>query len=118
MLTAEEEKFLKYWEENRDKKQTGFRQYRIGLSIGLVFGIGLLINFSSGWYSRANMVANSQSTPLVLIFAILIIAVFCAYFYRQFSRETNEQRYKELIFKKERQNLTQQVQHEEINNGQ
>jgi hypothetical protein len=118
MLTPEEEIFLKQWGENRNKVQTGFRLYRDGLSIGFVIGIAILINFTSGWYSRADMVANSQSTPLVLILAILIISIFCSFFYRQYRRETNEQRYKELLIKKEKQNVTAEVQQEETKSSQ
>ena len=118
MLTPEEENFLKYWGENRDKKQTGFRQYRHGLTIGLILGIGILLNFASGWYSRANMVANSQSTPSVLILGIVIIAVFCSFFYKQFKREANEQRFKELLYKKEKQNLAAEVQQDEVKSSQ
>jgi hypothetical protein len=118
MLTPEEEKFLKFWGENRNKVQTGIRQYRVGLSIGLVFGIGIIINLTSGWYSRANMVANSQSTPIVLLTGILIISIFCSYFYRQFRREANEQRYKELIFKKEKEIAAAGVQQNDYENGQ
>ena len=118
MLTPEEEKFIKYWAENRDKVQTGFRQYRTGLSIGFVLGIGILINFATGWYTRANMVANSQSTPLILILGLVIVAVFCSFFYRQFNREANDQRYKELLIKKEKQIKEAEKQHEVQNSSQ
>ena len=118
MLTPDEEKFIKYWGENRDKPQTGFRQYRTGLSIGFVIGIGILINFATGWYSRANMVANSQSTPLVLITGLVIIAIFCSFFYRQFNREMNDQRYQELLFKKEREIKEAAKQQEVYNSSQ
>lgn len=103
MLTPDEEKFLTHWGENRNKPQTIFRQLRVGLSIGLVMCIGIVINFATGWYSRANMVANSQSTPLVFVFAIIIISLFCSFFYKQFNREQNEQRYQELQIKKKKQ---------------
>ena len=118
MLTQDEEKFIKYWGENKDKVQTGFKQYRTGLSIGLVMGIGILLNFASGWYSRANMVANSQSTPMVLILALVIIAIFCSIFYRQFNREANDQRYKELLIKKEKQIKEAEKQQEMLNSSQ
>ena len=116
MLTPEEEKFIKYWGENRDKVQTGFRQYRTGLSIGFVLGIGILINFATGWYTRANMVANSQSTPFILIFGLVIIAIFCSFFYRQFNREANDQRYKELLIKKEKQ-IKEAEKQQEVQNS-
>lgn len=118
MLTPEEENFLKYWAENRNKSKRGIKQYRVGLSIGLVLGIGIIINLMSGWYSRANMVANSQSTPIILVLGIIIISVFCSFFYQQFKKEANEQRYKELIFKKEKENLARQVQQNEAQDGQ
>lgn len=118
MLTPEEENFLKYWEDNRNKPATSWRPFRIGLSIGMVFGVGILLNFATGWYSRANMVANSQSTPLVLMLAIVIISVFCSFLYRQFSRENNEQRYKELLAKKEKHNKVPFVQQDALKNSQ
>ena len=113
MLTPEEEKFLAYWSDSRNRVKSGFRQYRTGLSIGMVLGIGIIISLLSGWYSRANMVANSQSTPLVLLFGIVIISVFCSYFYRQYQREANDQRYKELIAKKEKFKALHEVQQDE-----
>ncbi len=118
MLTPEEEKFLKYWAENQNKTKRGIKQYRVGLSMGLVLGIGIIINLLSGWYSRANMVANSQSTPIVLVIAIIIISIFCSVFYKQFRKEANEQRYKELSYKKEKENFARQVQQDEAQNGQ
>jgi len=110
MLTPEEEKFLKYWSDDKNKTRNSFITFRRGLMIGMVFGIGILINFATGWYSRANMVANSQSTPLVLILAIIIIMLFSSYFYRAYSRENNDQRYRELLARKDKEINEVQVQ--------
>lgn len=110
MLTEQEEKFLIYWEKNKELERSIFKQISLGLPIGLVIGIGILLNFMSGWYTRATMVANSQSTPLVLIFAIVIIAFFCSIFYKRHQWEMNDQRYQELKIKKELQNSAQQMQ--------
>ena len=107
MLTEQEEKFLIYWEKNKDKERSVFKQISLGLPIGLFIGIGILLNFISGWYTRATMVANSQSTPLVLIFAVIIIAFFCSIFYKRHQWEMNDQRYQELKIKKELQNSSQ-----------
>ncbi len=104
MLTDQEEKFLLYWEKNKDKERSFLKQISLGLPLGLLIGLGILLNFMSGWYTRATMVANSQSTPLVLIFAIIIIAFFCSIFYVRHRWEMNDQRYQELIIKKESQN--------------
>lgn len=118
MLTEQEEKFLVYWEKNKEREKSFFRQISLGLPIGLFIGIGILLNFISGWYSRANMVANSQSTPLVLIFAIIIIAFFCSIFYKRHQWEMNDQRYQELTIKKELQNSSAGVQQNSSNNSQ
>ena len=103
MLTAEEEKFLTWWKENRENEKKPLKQLSLGLPIGILIGIGILLNFISGWYTRATMVANSQSTPLVLIIAIVLIAVFCSVFYKKHQWEMNDQRYQELVYKKEKQ---------------
>lgn len=110
MLTNEEQKFLLYWEKNRQKKK-GTGIISLGSGIGLFIGIGILLNYISGWYSRADMVANSQSTPLVLIIAILIITIFCGFFYNRYRWDMNEQRFLELQSKKKSENnavITQQ----------
>ena len=96
MLTPDEEKFLQYWEENRIKEKSFFRQISLGLPIGILIGVGLILNFATGWYSRATMVANGQSTPMVLLLAIVIISIFCSIFYKRHRWEMNEQRFMEL----------------------
>jgi hypothetical protein len=114
MLTKDEEKFLIYWEKNKEREKSFFRQLSLGFPMGVLIGIGILLNFISGWYSRATMVANSQSTPLVLIFAIIIITVFCSVFYKRHQWEMNDQRFQELTKKKELQNSSEQVQQKSL----
>lgn len=116
MLSQQEEKFLEYWKNNRVRERSVRSQLSLGFPIGLLIGIGILINFISGWYTRATMVANSQSTPLVLIFAIILIAVFFSVFYKRHRWEMNEQRYMELnaIKKSEELNVAMQ-QEDEVN---
>jgi len=113
MLSQEEEKFLIDWEKNRDKKNGLLSQFSIGLPIGLLIGAGVLLNYFSGWYTRATMVANGQSTPLVLIFAVILIVIFCSVFYRRHKWEMNEQRYLELIYKKKHQNTSDPMQQDD-----
>ena len=100
MLSEEEEKFLIYWEEKRKDKKAYFKQSSTGLILGLLIGVGVILNFISGWYTRATMVANSQSTPMVLILAIVIICIFCNGFYKRHKFEMNEQRFLELSYKR------------------
>ena len=108
MLTPEEEKFLIYWAKNRNKEKTLKSQLSLGLPIGLLIGVAILANFATGWYTRATMVANSQSTPIVLVVAIIFIALFCSVFYKRHRWEMNEQRFLELEYKKNLNNSVQQ----------
>ncbi len=100
MLSPEENKFLDYWAQNREREKNIFRQIFFGLPFGLLLGIGIVIMLESGWYQRANMVAYAQSSPYILLIAIAAIAVFTGIFYKRYKWEANEQRYKELIVKK------------------
>jgi hypothetical protein len=100
MLSKREEQFITWWEVNRHKNKRTLRQLFIGLPIGLSFGVGILLSLGSGWYQRANMVANSQVNPNVLTIAIASIAAFIAIFYKKYQREMYEQQYKELLMKK------------------
>lgn len=97
MLSKENEAFLVYWSDNREKQRTSFRPFFIGLSGGFAIGISILLVLESGWYERANMVANSRLSSVVLLVAILIISVFMAFFYRKFRWEMQEQRYLEMM---------------------
>ena len=85
MLTDDEKRFVNYWKEHRDNEKKTFKQWLVGLPLGLLFGIPILINFFSGWYKRANMDLNAQLSnhefnPMVLVIAFLLIVSFVAIF--------------------------------------
>ena len=103
MLTPDENKFLEFWERNRKSEKSLFQQFRFVIPIALIFGLAILLNFFTGWYTRANMVANSQFSPMVLIVAVVIIAVFSSVFYKRHRWEMNDQRYQELIIKRNKE---------------
>ena len=111
MLTPKEEAFLVYWEANRLRQKRGIYQLLVGLPMGLLFGGVILFNFYSGWYKRADMVANSKINPIVLLLAIAGIAIFFAVFSKKFQWDQYEQRYQELQIKKQR-NLTAEAAHD------
>jgi hypothetical protein len=101
MLTKDEEDFMAYWERNRTKQKKVLRQFMLGIPVGLLFSIPILINFTSGWYKRAEMISNtSEFNPGVLIVALLLITGFVAIFSKRFQWEKNEQHYQELAAKK------------------
>jgi hypothetical protein len=104
MLTQEEKDFLHYWEQNRDRQKKVFRQFLVGIPVGLLFVIPIVINFTSGWYKRAEMEANTQDfNPMVLLIALLLIVGFTAIFYRQHRWDMYEQRYRELLAKRSKE---------------
>lgn len=88
------------------------RQLFIGLPAGLLFGAGILVSLGTGWYQRANMVANSQFNPNVLTIAIAAIAVFVAIFYKKYKWDMYEQQYRELMAKKHKQAHASEAAHE------
>jgi hypothetical protein len=102
MLSEKEEAFLLYWSENRSRQKQRTKQFVIGLATGLGFGLSILFFIFSGWYTRATMIANSRLNPFLFFFIIIAIAVFIAYFYRNYKWEMYEQQYQELTIKKKK----------------
>lgn len=101
MYTKEEEAFIKYWEENRLKKKRFFRQMLVGMPAGLFLMIAIFLNFMSGWYKRAAMVANADpSLFIILLIAGILIVAFAGIFSSYHKWDINETRYKELINRK------------------
>jgi glycopeptide antibiotics resistance protein len=104
MLSDEDEAFIIYWQANRDKQKRTFRQFLLGIPLALLFVILISVSFFSGWYKRAAMISNtSDFNPSVFLLAMLLIVVFIAIFSQKFKWEQQEQRYIELLAKKERQ---------------
>ncbi len=102
MLTADEKKFIAFWEANRLKRKKTFRNLAIGLPLGSIITIAILINFYSGWYKRADMVIRSGSSLLLLlVIAALLIVVFITIFSARHQWDINEQRYREFLAKKD-----------------
>ena len=110
MFNSDEEKFLQWWPANRENQKSSFRPLLTGLGAGLILGISLVVMLESGWDKRATMVANSKLSDVVLLAAILIIAFFMAFLYRKFRWEMHEQRYLELLAKKNKQKAAEAKQ--------
>ncbi|TAD84359.1 MAG: hypothetical protein EAY75_13300 [Bacteroidetes bacterium] len=102
-LTPKEEAFLNYWSTNRLRKKRVWYQLLVGLPLGLLFGVVIMVNFYSGWYKRADMMVNNQRfNPVVLYIAVIAIAVFMAVFSKKFQWDQYEQRYRELLFRQQK----------------
>lgn len=95
MLNEKEKAFVTYWELRRLKEKSIWYQLLTGLPVGLLFSIPIMLILFSGrfWYKRADMVANSQLSAGVLVFAVLLIALFVAVLYKRHQWEMKEQQY-------------------------
>jgi membrane protein YdbS with pleckstrin-like domain len=103
MLTAEDKKFIEYWEQNRLRRKKIFGQLAIGLPSAVLLAIAICINFFSGWYKRADLMLHTDpSLVLVLLIAILLIVVFVVVFSAKHKWDMNEQHYHELLSRKEK----------------
>src|ERR1700761_8854995 len=104
MLSKEESDFIRYWEANRLRRKKAVRQFLLGIPAGLLIVIPIVANLVSGWYKRANMEANSQDfNPTVLLVALLLIVGFTAIFWQRHQWDQYEQRYRELLAKRDRE---------------
>jgi len=101
--TKAEEEFIKYWGENRLKKRKVFKQILLGIPSGAILVIAIFLNFFSGWFTRATMVANSDPSffPVLVVAAIIIVA-FAGIFTSYHKWDINENYYKELLSKKDK----------------
>ena len=104
MLDQKEKMFVEYWEMNREKEKNIFYQVLTGLPVGLLFALPIIFILFTGryWFKRADMVANAELSPVLLVFAVLMIATFVAILYKRHRWEMKEQQYKELKVKENR----------------
>ena len=105
---AEKQQYIEYWEKNRLREKKFLNQLLIGLPLGILFAAPVLLNLFSRWYKRADMQANAQMNPVVLLIAMLLIIVFIAIFSRKHTWEMKEQQYREFIAKRDAQAHEQQ----------
>jgi len=100
MTNREEVEFIKWWEANRTREKRWIRQLSVGLPVGLVFGFPILLSVVfRGWYKRMPYVSGGQLTLIMM--ACLAISVFYAVIRMHVKWEEKEQRYQELIKRKE-----------------
>jgi len=102
-LTPEEEKFIEYWGHNRLKKRKVTKQLSIGLPIGVLLVSGIFASVFVGWDKHAEVqmqqemqYSGSPTLILVFIIAALLIVTFFVIFSARHNWDLNEQRYKEL----------------------
>lgn len=98
MISERDKQFIKYWEENRLRKKKVWRNLSVGLPLGVGLVSAIMINLFWGWFQRADMTLRADhSGSLVLIIAFLLIVVFIVIFGAKYRWDMNEQHYKELL---------------------
>ena len=105
MLTEGEKEFITYWEENRIQKKKVLRQLYVGLPMAVILIMAIFINFFSGWFKKADMALHREKSSLiiVLIVAALMIVIFIVIFAARHRWDMNEQSYRELISKRDKE---------------
>ncbi|MFM2137797.1 MAG: hypothetical protein RJA57_104 [Bacteroidota bacterium] len=103
MLLPEENRFIAYWEYHRNRKKRLIWQLATGLPLAAVLAGGILVLYFSGWYTRAAMqIRINPSGVLVVLAALLGLMIFVVVFSARYRWDMNEQRYRELIAKRDR----------------
>ena len=79
------------------------RQIYVGLPLAVILVVAIFANLLSGWYGRAQMVMFRENASLIVILlvAALSIVVFIVIFSARHRWDMNEQRYRELLSRKE-----------------
>jgi TRAP-type uncharacterized transport system fused permease subunit len=113
MLSPEEEKFIKYWEENRVLHSSFLSKLTRGLPMAMIFGLPILLLIviiyflSPEWYTKVSS-ALAGSTSIVVI-AVFIAILFYAFIRMHFKWEMNDQLYRELKQKEKRSNAANEA---------
>jgi glucan phosphoethanolaminetransferase (alkaline phosphatase superfamily) len=100
MLTAEEQKFMQYWEQNREAHSSFISKLLRGLPMACVFGLPILLLivsvyfFMPDWYTKISN--TSPQTFFVVVIAVIIAILFYAVARMHFKWEMNDQLYQEL----------------------
>jgi cbb3-type cytochrome oxidase subunit 3 len=103
MLTEKEKQFLIYWEQNRNVHAAFSSKLLRGFPMALLFSLPILLSvvvvriFFPEWYTKISK--TSPGMFVTVTFAVLIIALFYAVFRMQSKWEHNEEVYKILKIK-------------------
>jgi hypothetical protein len=98
MNNEQRQQFVDYWEANREQEGKLTTQLLFGIPVGMLFSVPVLLILLSArlWYKRADMAANTQLSPTLIIIAVLVIAAFVAVIYKRHQWDMKEQQYLEF----------------------
>jgi membrane protein YdbS with pleckstrin-like domain len=102
MLTEQENEFVRYWEENRLRKKRVSKQLYVGLPFAAFLVLAIFINLFSGWYLGATAALRlDRGTGLMVLVSVFAIVIFIVIFAARHRWDMNEQRYRELLAKRD-----------------
>ena len=107
MISEKEIAFLRYWENSREIESTFISKLLRGFPMALLFALPIILSviivklFIPAWYMK--MSQTSPGTFITIIIAMLLLVIFYSVFRMQYKWEMNEQLYKELKSKENKQ---------------
>jgi hypothetical protein len=102
MLTQQDEDFIRYWSDQRQRKKQFLRKASFGLPLGVFMVLAIMITLFTGWYQKADMVLHEYtSLIIVILIAGFGIVAFITIFSAQHRWDQNELHYQELLRKKQ-----------------
>jgi membrane protein YdbS with pleckstrin-like domain len=105
MLTDDDIGFIEYWNQNRKRKKKVWKQLALGLPLATVLVITIFANIVFRWHKEADKAFKREQASLiiVLVVACLLIVIFIVIFSVRHRWDINEQHFKELMAKKNKQ---------------
>ena len=102
MLTPEEEKFVSYWQEQRQHKKDFLKKFSIALPVLSLLAVVFFINFLSGWYGKADQELRQHSSLVIVILVAVVALIVCVViFSARHKWEQNEADYQSLLKKRD-----------------
>ena len=108
MLSEKDKEFITYWEKERERQNSVAAKLFSGIPMAILFCIPILLFilsiylFLPEWYTKVSGKLPGAISTIVI--ALIICTLFFAYFRMQFKWETNEQHYRELLHKQQKNN--------------
>jgi hypothetical protein len=107
MLTQKELEFVQYWERVRSRESSVARKITSGLPMAALFALPVLLSVAAVkiFFPEYSMRISKAGagTLFVVVIAVVLIALFFAYFRMHLRWEENEQVYKSLKLKQNRE---------------
>ena len=100
MLTEKEIKFLRYWEQHRERESKFISKLGGGLPMAILFALPIVLLvvvvwlYFPEWYTKISK--TSPGAFVMVIIAMIGIVIFYSFFRMHYKWEMNDQLYKEL----------------------